>query len=230
MATRRQSYDIATLPFVCQGQEQFVAVVDDRQTVRRFVRRSGAVVDETICPATRSGCAIEEIAASLSGNWLATQRYSGQGEWGYDVFRTCPLTRVAGVWEEDGYVLDVPRFSADETRLVGGFGRGWLGGWWAHPDDDRDEPVRGGIVSFGFLFVHHLPSHRVDRHELRIDLPKGWLPDDPHGEDWYGPRDITPTANGIRLMPSWGVAVEIEDPLPAVVVLPTPHPSGKGLM
>jgi hypothetical protein len=64
---------------------------------------------------------------------------------------------------------------------------------------------------------------------LRVELPKGWRPQDPWAE-WYGPRDITPTANGVRLMPSWGVPVEIEGRLPRVIRLPTPHPSGKGLL
>lgn len=81
----------------------------------------------------------------------------------------------------------------------------------------------------GFLFVYRLPSHRVTRHALRVKLPEGWLPDDPWAE-WYGPREITPTANGVRLMPSWGVVVEIELPLPRTIWLPAPHPSGKGLL
>jgi hypothetical protein len=123
----------ATAPFVCEDEEQFVEVVDGRrplwQTVRRCLRASKEVVEETACPVARGGCYIEEIGASPSGNWLVTQRLSGQGEWGYDVFRSCPLAREAGVSVERGYMLDLPKFSADETRLVGGFGRCWLGGW-----------------------------------------------------------------------------------------------------
>jgi hypothetical protein len=69
----------------------------------------------------------------------------------------------------------------------------------------------------------------VTRHELRLDLPKGWLPEDPWAE-WYGSHDITPTADGVRLMPSWGVPVEIACRLPPVIVLPTPHPLGKRLL
>jgi hypothetical protein len=228
---RRKStpYHPATAPFTCQGEKQFVEVIDIRQTVRRCRWRSREVVEEAVCPLTSLGCYIEAIAVSLSGNWLVTQRISRQGEWGYDVFRTCPLAREAGVAQERGYILDLPRFAEDESRLVGGFGRRWLGGWWAHPDDDLEEPARGGPVCFGFLFVHRLPRHRVTRHELRVDLPKGWLPEDPWAE-WYGPREIAPTADGVRLVPSWGVPVEVQDPLPRIIRLPTPHPSGKGLM
>jgi hypothetical protein len=233
MPTDRDEPDCATAPFLCRGEEQFVTVKrlfdSSGQVVRRRAWPSKAVLDETICPVGDGGCAIEAISASPSGEWLVTRRSSGQGEWGYDVFRTCRLAREAGVLSERGYLLELPRFSEDESRLVGGFGRGWLGGWWAQGDDDIDEPVRGGPVSFGFLFVHLLPSHRVTRHELRVDLPRGWLPDDPEGE-WYGPGDIAPTADGVRLLPSWGVPVEIRGPLPPVIVLPTPHPSGEGLL
>jgi hypothetical protein len=219
----------ATAPFLCQGEEQFVTVDygPGSQTVRRLSWSSQAVVDETNCPITPSGCAIEEIAVSASGNWLVTRRSSGQGEWGYDVFRSCPLIREAGVTATRGYMLELPCFSADETRLIGGFGLKWLGGWWAGPNDEPDDPVPGGVVSFGVLFVHHLPNHRVDHHALEISLPRGWMPDDPWAEEWCGPKTITPAATGVRLTLSWGVSVGITDPIPSVVRLPTPHPSSK---
>jgi hypothetical protein len=225
----RTPYRRATAPFVCAGEEQVVEVVDLAQTVRRCSWPSGEVVEETVCPITRAGCYIEEIAASPSGAWLVTQRISGQGEWGYDVFRACPLAREAGVAQERGYILELPVFAEDESWLVGGAGEGFLGGWWAHPEDDIEEPARAGPVSLGFLFVHRLPGYRVTRHELRVELPAGWLPEDPWGE-WYGPRDIRPVGDGVRLMPSWGVPVEVAGPLPAVIVLPTPDPSGQGVM
>jgi hypothetical protein len=219
----------ATKPFFCQGQKQIVELIDTAQTLRRCQWPSKEIIEEVVCPPSRSGCYIEEISASPSGTWLVTQRISGQGEWGYDVFRASPLAREAGVAQESGYILELPRFFEDESRLVGGAGPGFLGGWWMHPDDDIEEAARGGPVTLGFLFVHRLPRHRVSRHQLRVRLPKGWLPEDPWGE-WYGPRAITPTANGVRLLPSWGVPVEVEDPLPKIIWLPVPHPSGEGLL
>jgi hypothetical protein len=226
-------YACETTPFVCQGEKQFVVVSHPAgfQTVQRCRWQSKEIVEETVCRVTHHGCYIHEIAASPSGNWLVTQRISGQGEWGYDVFRTCPLAREAGVAEERGYILDLPRFAEDESWLVGGAGHGFLGGWWVSPDGELEleDPVVGGPVSLGFLFVHRLPSHRVTRHELQVDLPPGWLPEDPWAE-WYGPRDITPTAEGVRLLPSWGVPVEIKAPLPQIIRLPTPHPSSQGLL
>jgi hypothetical protein len=224
---KKGSYYCKTAPFLCQGKKQFVAVEDSRQTVRRRMCHSKAIVDEMVLPITRAGCAIEEIAASPSGNWLVTQRFSGQGQWGYDVFRSCPLAREAGTPQEQGYMLDLPQFSTDETKLVGGFGKSWLGGWWAHPGDEYEDPARGGLISFGFLFVHHLPSHRIKRYELQMDLPKGWFPaDDPWSETWLGAREIAPCGDGVRLTLPGGVAIEIEGPLAPVILLPTPHPEG----
>ena len=224
--TERSPYYLATRPFPCDGEKQFVEVLDGRQTIRRLRCKSTAPIDETICPKTRAGCYIHDIAASPSGTWLVTQRISGAGEWGYDVFRTSPLVREAGIAQERGYLLELPRFANDEAFLVGAAGWGFLGGWWAHPDDEPDQPARGGVMTLGFLFVHRLPSHRMSRHQLRVKVPKGWMPDDPFAEKWFGPQKVAPTANGVRFVTSWGTRMEIKAPLPRVIRLPTPRPSG----
>lgn len=224
-SSRRDPDPIRTAPFVCQGEEQYVAV-EDGVVRRRY--QTNDLIDKVACPTSRLSCCIEEIAASPSGTWVVALRSSGQGEWGYDVFRTCPLTHDVHTPDEQGYMLELPRFSADETRLVGGFGP-WQGWWWQHKDDD-DSPARGGLISFGFLLVHYLPSHEVQRHELQMDLPKGWIPDDPEAPTWYGARDITPLTDGVRLTLPGGIPYEIKAPLPPVIVLPTPHPAGGRLL
>jgi hypothetical protein len=227
---KREPYYVSTRPFVCDGEKQVVQVKEFRQAVQRCRWPSRKVIEETVWPVTSLGCYIHGIEPSPSGNWLVTQRISGQGDWGYDVFRTRPLARVAGVAQERGYILELPRFSADESWLVGGFGIDWLGGWWIADGDDWDSPARGGLVSFGFLFVHRLPSQRMTRHELRVDLPKGWLPDDPESEVWYGASNIEPLGKGVRLTFAGGVPVEIGGPLASVIRLPTPHPAGGKLL
>jgi hypothetical protein len=120
--SKRDPYYTATGAFDLGGEEQFVEVVDTRQTVRRCRKKPKAVLEETVCKIASNGCYIEEIGASPSGEWLVTQRISGQGEWGYDVFRTAPLSREAGVTTERGYILDLPAFASDESFLVGGAG------------------------------------------------------------------------------------------------------------
>ena len=120
-------YICQTAAFECQGRRQLVTV-EDGGVVRRRLLTTGEVVEEITCRPTHSGCGIEEIAVSPSGAWLITQRFSGQGEWGYDVLRTCPLGREAGVLEEHGYMLDLPAFFEDESTLVGGYGPGDLMG------------------------------------------------------------------------------------------------------
>jgi hypothetical protein len=218
---------LKTAPFACQGEMQFITADAGGLTVQRRRQEDSAIVDEAVCPHAPCGCTIEEIAASPSGRWVVTQRYSGQGEWGYDVIRSCPLAYEAGTPDEGGIMLDIPRFSEDESRLAGGFGDWWLGGWWSHQDF---EPASGGLISFGFLFVHRLPSHRVERHELQMDLPRGWIPDDPEAELWMGAREIEPVGEGVRLILPGGVPFEHRGPLPPVLLLPSPHPAGLRLL
>jgi hypothetical protein len=224
----RNPYYLATNAFSSGGGEQFVEVLNAQQTVRRSDWQTRAAIDEVVCPIAPDGCYIHGIVASRSGSWLVTQRISGQGEWGYDVFRTSPLSREAGVITEPGYMLELPRFSEDESVLIGAFGEGFLGGWWAHPDDDLEDPARGGPVRLGFLWVHHLPSHHVERCELTVVLPEGWRPEDPWS-GWEGP-DVTPSSHGVTISLSWGGSIEVHSPFPPVIRLPTPHPSGKGLL
>lgn len=225
----RTPYHRSTEPFLIDGEAYLVEAADDRQTVQRRRSSTREVEESLVVPKGRAGTYIHALVASGAGAWIASQRISGQGEWGYDVFRSRPLVREAGVSEERGCMLDPPRFSPDETVLIGAAGEKFLGGWWAHPDDEIDEPSRGGRHVLGFLFVHRLPSHDVVRHELAVDLPAGWTPDDPWAE-WYGPRNVGPTEGGVELTLSWAGKMELRSPLPEWIRLPTPHPSGRGVL
>src|SRR5256885_6719555 len=44
-------------------------------------------------------------------------------------------------------------------------------------------PPRSTLFPYTTLF-------RSTRHEVQIELPRGWLPEDPWAE-WYGPRNVT---------------------------------------
>ena len=179
---------------------------------------------------TRSGCGIEELSVSPSGRWIVTQRSSDQEEWGYDVLATVNsdpddgrgIRRGGGVRERHGYMLELPVFSEDERRIVGGYGEQWLGGWHAHREDEIEEPARGGRVSFGWIFDHRLPEHVVSWHELLMDIPVGYLPDI-EDEAWYGAFDIEPLGQGVAFTLPGGEPFEHPDPLPETLLLPTPQ-------
>ena len=193
---------------------------------------TGQIVDELTVPSTSCGCGIEEFRESPSGNWIVTARWSGQGEWGYDVIRSKPLERLAGISERGGYILDLPKFSADESYVLGGYGYNWLRGWWVTDDDDcYEDPSRGGIILFGWLFRHSLPSQDVTFHKLRMDLPSGWFPNDFEDEKWLGARAIAPLENGgVKMMLPGGIPFECAGPLPDTIDLPVPHPDGGMLL
>ena len=198
---------------------------DDNRFIWETV--NSEIIDELTVADSDSGCGIEEHVLSASGEWIATSRLSGQGEWGYDLLKAVPLERQAGIEERYGYMLDIPVFSKDESFLLGGYGDAWIGGWWSHPDDDFfEDPARGGEINFGWLFKQHLPTHKLSLVELRMDLPQGWIPTDPDHEIWYGPRNIIPTDTGVSMTLSGGIPFEIETLEESIIIVPTPHPDG----
>lgn len=194
----------------------------DGDLVRHFDTESRGMLGEVLVPTAFGGCRIEDLRVSGSGAWLTTVRTSGQGEWGYDVIRVDPMSREAGIDSKKGYMIDPPAFSADESHLVGGYGESWLGGWWTGPDDDRDQPAQGGEIAFGRLFVHRLPHHQVSWHELKMEIPKGWLPDDPWADEWSAPSEIAPYEDGVRMTLPGGEVFTMATELPQVITLPTP--------
>lgn len=210
--------------FVLGGVSQFVEVIDERQTVRWCRWPSREAIEEVVIPLTNAGCRISGFNVSESGAWITTERVSGQGEWGYDVLRTAPLARVGGVDERRGYISEVPRFAADESRIAV-FASRWLN--WV--DDEDETPSRGGYVNVGWLYFHALPGLEETDHEVVVYLPAGWKAE-VESFQWHMPKAVTPVGDGVRMLWSGGVPVEIPGPLPAVIVLPTPHPSGKGLL
>ena len=212
------------------GSDSKVRLDYNRSLVIREKLGSGEVIDQVHIPGTSCGCALEEVTESTSGDWIVGMRCSGQGEWGYDVIKGAPLRRVSGIEERNGYMLDMPEFAEDESFIVGGYGENWLGGWWAHPDDDFYEtPSRGGRHDFGWLFRHYLPSQEVEWMHLSMDLPSGWFPDDPEDEKWLGARLIEPSGNGVTLVLPGGTVHTISE-WSAEATVPAPTPDGRGLL
>ena len=217
-------YHRESLPFVHDGITQFLEVIDDRQTVRRCHWPSRETIEEIVIPLTNAGCHIFAFNVAASGAWITTERISGQGEWGYDILRTAPLTRIGGVDERRGYISETPRFATDQSRIAVFASR------WLHWVDDEDEtPSLGGYVNVGWLYFHALPGLEETDHEVVVHLPAGWKAKVKNFQ-WYMPKEVAPVGDGVRLIPSGGVPVEIPGPLPEVIVLPTPHPSGRGFL
>jgi hypothetical protein len=65
------------------------------------------------------GCCIEELPLSPRATWLVTRRNSGR-RWGYDVIRTRPLAREAGVDQEWAYMLELPRLQTTSLAWSAG--------------------------------------------------------------------------------------------------------------
>jgi hypothetical protein len=127
-----------------------------------------------------------------------------------------------------GYIIEAPRFAADESRLAV-FASRRLRWWWAEPNAENDAPAPGGYVSVGWLYIHRLPGLEETDHAVAVKLPKGWKSENPRFR-WNLPKEVTPVRDGVRLIPSGDLPVEIPGPLPEVIVLPTPHPSGTGFL
>jgi len=176
-------------------------------------------VAEMRIPVDPSGCAVEGVAASPSGRWAATQRSSGQGECGFDVIDLESMERVGGVIEMYGYIFEPPAFAADEARVVACWAHD-LGAFWAPDGYDEDEPSPGGVVELGALYEHRLDSHSLHTCALELEVPEGWLPDDPYSPVWYGPTGLKCLEGGLRMVLPGGDIYEHGGPLPAVLRLP----------
>lgn len=219
----RHDYYLRTSPvFALAGEQLYLEVIDDVQTVRRCRWPSDEVIESVTVPLTHAGCHIESFHVSPSGTWATTERLSGQGEWGYDIFQTSPLQRLGGVDELRGFIREAPRFAADESRIA------VLASRWLNWVQDEDEvPSDGGLVNIGWLYVHRLPDLTETDHEVVVKLPAGWKAER-KAEFWYLPRGVTPVGDGLRVGDWCGRVCDIPGPLPEVIVLPTPHPSGDG--
>jgi hypothetical protein len=207
------------------------------QLVQRVDCATGIVQQQVPIDVSPGGCAIEDIVASPSGRWVVALRNSGQGEFGYDLLRVCPLQHVGGILEEAGYMFETPIFNRNETVLIAAFGERWMGGFWAHPDDEVEDPSRGGITKLGTLLVHHLSDHSVVRHLLQLDVPAGWIPDDLEDASWQSITQLyaLDADAGVGMTLPGGARVEVQLSLqllrePLHILLPMPSTNKRGLL
>jgi hypothetical protein len=120
-----------------------------------------------------------------------------------------------------------PELSPDE-RLVACVPGGTC--WWWPPgpdvDLDWDTPSAGGLHEYARLVLHDVKQDRSTEHRLEVELPVGWVPEDPDGGRWqYGPVAIDfPDPGLLRMWLPDTTRVELRLPLAAAVRLPTPDP------
>ena len=209
-------------PFTLNGEELFIEVIDTEQTVGLCRWPSKEVVEQTVIPLSHHGCHLESFLVSPSGKWVSTERLSGQGDWGYEILQTSPLRWVGGAENIRGYINEPPRFAADESRyaVFGSLTLRWV-------EDTTTVFTDGGWVNVGWLYLLRIPHVEVSDHEVVVRLTPGWKAEQ-RSQDWHMPKGIEPVGDGLRIHDWCGQACDIPGPLPETIVLPTPHPSGKG--
>lgn len=209
-------------PFTLNGEELFVEVIDTEQTVRLCRWPSKEVVEQTVIPFSHHGCHLESFLVSPSGKWIGTERTSGQGDWGYEILQSSPLRWVGGAENIRGYMNEPPRFAADESNyaVFGSRTFRWV-------KDTTTVFTDGGCVNVGWLYLLRIPHVEVSDHEVVVKLTPGWKAEG-RPQDWHMPKGIEPVGDGLRIGDWCGQAIDIPGPLPEVIVLPTPHPTGKG--
>ncbi len=216
---------MAAFAWLPDGSEA-VVVEDERQIVLRMRWPDWQQAAETPPLPDTYGCPAQSLEVSPDGQWIFAERWSGQGDWGYDLLSVEPLRRRLGRSCSWGYMTASPAFSQSGDRLVIGHGKRWAGNWWADLDDldEDDESARGGPVTLGWLIDHRLETLTVTRHELRMELPAGWLPENLEEALDGSPPDISLTGGVIRMTLPGDMELEVAaDPLPEVVWLPVPQ-------
>jgi hypothetical protein len=189
------------------------------QVVARISAPTWALGAEILIPVAGSGCAIEEVAIAPSGRWATTQRFSGQGEHGFDILDLERMQRIGGLSDRRGYILETPIFANNEARVIA-CTTSMLSGFWCHRDDDIDMRARGGVIELAQIHEHDLTTHRMRSCVLEIEVPPSWLPDDPWSSIWYGPTAIEALDAGVRMVLPGGDRFEHREALPDRLRLP----------
>ncbi len=110
------TYAFSWLP---QGREAAAVTEDEhQQIVHRLRWPSWQPVAEAPLPDSREGCAVQQLEVSPDGKWIFAHRWSGQGDWGYDLLSAEPLQRRLGITAAYGYMTTSPAFSQRCDRLV----------------------------------------------------------------------------------------------------------------
>lgn len=143
----------------------------------------------------------EWLELSPSGG-LAVVTWLDQGEWGYvGIDLRAGVQAGLAARMRPGTRAAPPRILADGSAILACASVG--AAWWnlRDHDDPSERPSEGGERRIGWITTHELASGRVRESELVVDLPAGWIPDDPYDSRWY--RIVGPELDDLASVAVW---------------------------
>lgn len=121
---------------------------------------------------------------------LAT--WMDQQEWGYIGINLVAQKQIDLTLEFNTTTLNLPAYTPDGRFIIAC--NPYRPRWWSDDPDDVEAPSPGGERTFGTLSVHEVRTGEVTFHELAVQLPQGWIPDEPDDPDWsaaWGPEVLS---------------------------------------
>lgn len=180
---------------------------------------SGRVLKETEVCVVAGGVRHLVLSHKLD-KCLAT--WLDQNIWGYVLMDLESMRQQPASLYWRSATLSPPGFSPDDALAVSC--HYFRDGWWTDEIDDFWEHASpGGLRKVGTISVHELASNHVSNHDVLIELPRGWLPDNGDRSDWnmiWGPDFVEPRAFSIWLPD--GSTETLSLPLPPKVEIRRP--------
>jgi len=141
-------------------------------------------------------------------------------EWGYVLIDIAVQSQLPTSLVHPVLTLSPPAFSLDGQCILSC--NPAPPGWWTDDSDDYEQsPSQGGERSVGTITVHDISTNRITEHDVRVDLPRGWIPDHPDRSEWYriwGPEFIAEREFAFWLPDDQQMSASL--PLPAIVKVP----------
>ena len=196
--------------------------------LQRIAWPSSEILDD--CQFGLPQCCIDDLVVSASERLALAWLNSGQGECGY------VLLLIAGGLQclnrgpifSLNTMVSAPSFAPSEQFVISAAGTNEPL-WWTDPNNhqrDWNTPAKGGLITFGQIFVHDLEADQITAHRIDFDLPSGWIPDDPDNGWWMAPRSPEYLSEDrIQFQLPDRSCVELDVPLPEAVVLAAPSPN-----
>ena len=180
---------------------------------------SGRVLEETEICVTTGG--VNHLVLNHRRNQcLAT--WLDQNVWGYVLLDLEKRQQLPASLYWRSATLSPPAFSPNDVVAVSC--HYFRDGWWTDEIDDFWEyPSPGGLRKVGTISVHDLATNQIANHDVLIDVPPGWLPDNGDRSDWnmiWGPDFISEREFKIWLPD--GSTETLALPLPAQIEIRRP--------